>query len=102
MRTVGNILFILGICSIPLSYALFHFVDRQYGLFTGLWVPSLLLISSRCHILAALAGVEAEAEADEFGACTHLDAHTFYHLRDARQAASRRAAAAEAEFKEAA
>ena len=89
MRAIGNVLFVFGVMSIPLSYALFYFVDQYWGLFTGLWVPSTLLLSTRCHIIASLTGFDAEEDAENFGATTHIDAYAYYHMREAKRRAMR-------------
>ena len=45
---IGKFLYLLGLASIPLSVAIYSRGDTDLGIFVGLWVPTLLLLSKRC------------------------------------------------------
>lgn len=56
-RTLSNLCFQLGILSVILSIAIWWFLDRdtpeaaahaeRFGIFVGLWAPTLLILSNR-------------------------------------------------------
>ena len=45
MKGLSQLCFWLGIIAIPLSLILFFAVTHEWGIFVGLWPPTLLILS---------------------------------------------------------
>ena len=76
-RSLSTFCFIAGVSSILLSIGIWFFLDRttpeatahaeRFGIFVGLWAPTLLILSNRCDRYAdkarPLPGLDAKLDA---------------------------------------
>ncbi|MEM1166024.1 MAG: hypothetical protein AAGI30_07005 [Planctomycetota bacterium] len=67
MQLIANVLFALGVLSIPAAWLVFHGHDRDFGLFMGLWPPTLLLLSTRCELLCQFMTLQFTSMGQDFG-----------------------------------
>lgn len=85
MQVIGNVLFALGVLSIPGSWIVFPGFAREFGLFIELWAPTLLLLSTRCELLYQLMTLRFTSMGSDFGVGGQWSARSADRRRSRRE-----------------